>query len=40
VDNDDALYENFLNEPPFVGNVVPEFLTEARYLAFWQRILG
>ncbi len=40
VDKDDTLYSALLNEPPFVGNVVPGMFTEKDYLTFWQRFLG
>jgi hypothetical protein len=40
VDQDDALYQTYLDAPPFVDNVVPTHLTDAHYLEFWRRILG
>jgi hypothetical protein len=40
VDREDALYQTYLDAPPFVGNVVPARFTDAHYLEFWQRILG
>lgn len=40
VDNDDALYESFLNEPPFRGNTVPERISDERYVNFFRRVLG
>ena len=40
VDNDDALYEAYLNEPPFPGNVIPEQFSNATYVAFFRRIFG
>jgi hypothetical protein len=38
VDNDERLYESYLNEPPFAGNVVPEQMSDATYRAFFRRI--
>lgn len=35
VDKDDALYQSYLNEPPFIGNVIPPELSEQRYLDFF-----
>jgi hypothetical protein len=39
VDNDDALYQSYLEAPPFVGNAVPACLSDAHYLDFWRQIL-
>jgi len=40
VDNNDDLYEKYLNEPPFPNNVVPQHISDAAYLRFFQRIFG
>lgn len=40
VDQDDELYQTYLDAPPFVGNVIPERFTDAYALAFWQKMLG
>jgi hypothetical protein len=40
VDNNDDLYEKYLNEPPFLNNVVPQHISDAAYLRFFQRIFG
>jgi len=40
VDQDDALYQAYLNAPPFRGNVVPTELSDEHYLAFFKSILG
>jgi hypothetical protein len=39
VDQNDALYQTYLDAPPFVGNVVPAKFTDEHYLNFWQKIL-
>jgi hypothetical protein len=39
VDQDDALYQTYLDAPPFVGNVIPARFTEEYYLEFWRSIL-
>ena len=40
VDTSDELYDAYLNEPPFPGNVVPTRFSDPTYLAFFQRIFG
>ena len=40
VDSDDALYESYLNEPPFRGNTVPERISDAASVDFFRRVLG
>lgn len=40
VDKDDALYQAYLLEPPFVGNVVPGALSDEAYLSFFQGVFG
>ena len=40
VDTDDALYESYLNEPPFRGNAVPDRISDEAYLNFFHRVLG
>ena len=40
VDQDDALYQSYLDAPPFAYNVVPASLTDDHYLEFWRKILG
>lgn len=39
VDQNDALYQTYLNAPPFLGNVIPAKLTDEHYLNFWRKIL-
>ena len=39
VDNDEALFQSYLDAPPFVGNVVPPCLSDSHYLQFWNQIL-
>jgi hypothetical protein len=39
VDQHDAVYQRYLNAPPFRGNVVPERFSEGRLAQFWERIL-
>jgi hypothetical protein len=39
VDQDDSLYQAYLDAPPFVGNAVPARFTDEYYLEFWRRIL-
>jgi alpha(1,3/1,4) fucosyltransferase len=40
VDNDDALYQSYLNEPPFRGNSVPERISNEAYVNFFRKVLG
>lgn len=40
VDNDDAVYESYLNAPPFRDNRVPDAISDEFYLSFWQQIFG
>jgi len=40
VDNDDALYESYLNEPPFRGNTVPDQISDESYVNFFRRVFG
>jgi len=40
VDQDEALYRSYIEEPPFIGNQVPTRFTDETYLAFWRRIFG
>ena len=39
VDQNDELYQSFLDAPAFVGNVVPERFKEETFLRFWREIL-
>jgi hypothetical protein len=40
IDEDDALYQSYVDAPPFIDNVVPSRFTDHYYLEFWRRILG
>ncbi len=40
VDNDDALYQSYLDEPPFPGNSIPSRISDETYLNFFRRVLG
>ena len=40
VDTNDDLYESYLSEPPFPDNTIPERISDATYLQFFQRIFG
>jgi hypothetical protein len=40
VDQHDYVYEAMLDEPPFVGNVVPKSVGDEFYLEFFKRIFG
>ena len=39
VDQNDELYQSFLDASAFVGNVVPERFKEETFLRFWREIL-
>jgi hypothetical protein len=40
VDQDEHLYESYLNAPPFKNNEIPEKFSDSTYLAFFKRIFG
>jgi alpha(1,3/1,4) fucosyltransferase len=40
VDNDTALYQSYVNQPPFRGNIVPERISDDAYVNFFRKVLG